>query len=773
VRIVDLGGRWRFNGDGRIEVPGVWEAQGHLTLDGTAVYERDVELDRAHEHATLEFDAVADLCEVYVNGAHAGAHEAGFTPFALDVSGMLHAGTNTIRVDVTDPPRGTRDYLRTPQGKQGWGSRVFPSPPSVYLTYGGIWQPCRLVVHGPAYIEDVWCDMDPSGPTVAVEVRGDGEAEIHAFGQLLRGTRATFEPGAAGWPGAVHTIRAVVPGSHERTVTTGLRRVERHGDDIFIDGRPYRMRSALHQGFWPRGLYAADEELIERDVQAALGAGLNTLRTHLKAFEPAWLDAADRAGLHLHCDLPIGEPLEEAALFEDEDFVRRCLVAAREQVRRDRSRPSIVLWTLTNELCLACPDALDSEPYRAFIDALTREVRALDPSRPIVENDWVDAPPRLVHTDIRTPHWYGRASKGFLDTIDERLHAAAPPVYVTEFGEWGLPDAEAGRQFWDQDLWPAVAEAGWTGTYEAFAAGTQVVQGWSARIQAERFRTHNAMKGFCLTEWTDVPHELNGLVTLRRNPKRAIEEFRPALADLAPIAVTDRYAYAADEPIAVRVFASNWSGSDLDASDAGAGDARVRAPRVRAGGVAYAGELSVPAGDIVLRWAGAESRYPVHVCPPPAPRGVRVEGSPALANALARAGWVTDDPDAVAVAFTDTAGPAVLLEPAGSVAGLPDPVDLPQSWGPTPFVFTTAAIASLPPRAVLSHEIFHISPRRAYPGVRGPVGFFVPPPWHRWGAVVAVHDGVVACQLAITDALVAGDRFALALFSDLVDLATR
>lgn len=109
--IVELSGQWRFDGDGAIDVPGFWEAAGHLTRDGVATYERDVELAEAPPFATLEFDAVADLCEVSVNGTVVGSHEVGFTPFVLDVSGRLRAGTNTLTVEVDDPARGTPEHL--------------------------------------------------------------------------------------------------------------------------------------------------------------------------------------------------------------------------------------------------------------------------------------------------------------------------------------------------------------------------------------------------------------------------------------------------------------------------------------------------------------------------------------------------------------------------------------------------------------------------------------------------------------------------------------
>ena len=48
----------------------------------------------------LRFGAVDFRCQVYVNGALSGAHEGGYTPFALDVTRFLQNGENEICVRV-------------------------------------------------------------------------------------------------------------------------------------------------------------------------------------------------------------------------------------------------------------------------------------------------------------------------------------------------------------------------------------------------------------------------------------------------------------------------------------------------------------------------------------------------------------------------------------------------------------------------------------------------------------------------------------------------
>ncbi len=81
-----------------IRVPGLWEAQGHLDLDGVAWYRRRLEVDATDGYWTLRFGAVMDFADVFLNGVHVGSHEHAFTPFELDVSGALLRGENVLAV---------------------------------------------------------------------------------------------------------------------------------------------------------------------------------------------------------------------------------------------------------------------------------------------------------------------------------------------------------------------------------------------------------------------------------------------------------------------------------------------------------------------------------------------------------------------------------------------------------------------------------------------------------------------------------------------------
>src|SRR5215216_6242379 len=182
-----------------IRVPGLWEAQDYTDLDGVAWYRRRFVLDDTEGWWSLRFGAVMDVADVFLNGEHIGSHDGAFTPFELDATRALVPGENVVAVRVDDPPLGHPDHARMPHGKQGWNNDSFPSRPSLYMTYGGIWQPVTLHRHGPLVARDVFVNGDPGDLTVAVDVCNRSDSRERATIRVgTMGARRELEVDVAG-----------------------------------------------------------------------------------------------------------------------------------------------------------------------------------------------------------------------------------------------------------------------------------------------------------------------------------------------------------------------------------------------------------------------------------------------------------------------------------------------------------------------------------------------------------------------------------------------
>jgi hypothetical protein len=611
----------------------------------------------------------------------------------LDPGPALHPGTNDLAVRVVDPPVGDPELLRSAHGKQGWANHVFPSRPSLYLTYGGIWQPVTLRRHGPIVVDDLFLNGDPDDLVArvavtnrsprrcraAVTVRAVGVVRTLELDVEPSGTASgAFELGptrAARWrpddPVLHHgTVDVTVDGilSDSAPQRFGVRTVRRRGSQIFVNGAPYRMKSALVQGFRAEELYGAGTRAqIEAEVQAARAMGFNTLRLHIKAFEPAYLDVCDELGMLLHCDIPVAEPVthEELGSGEESGVAARCVAAVQQQICRDRNHPSIILWSVMNELGLDRTEVRGWDRYERFAHALVDAARTADGTRPIIENDWIEPDPERVFVgDVLTAHWYGRLHAEYLEKIDracEQWASLDRPLFVTEFGDWGLPEMPelTVPPFWDSRAiyMAGLAETLWPATIARFVGETQRYQGLSDRLQAEVFRRHDNIGGYCLTELTDVPQELNGLLDLNRRPKpltvaevaRVNQPVLPILA-LSSLVISEGELLEAplhianDGPALEEVTVEARFGDTgapipmerllvLDTSDLD--DAAIRARfeqttwarrigHVDAHRAALVGNVSLPAPrfvgshDLILRVCAegelvAENRYPIHV----------------------------------------------------------------------------------------------------------------------------------------------------------------
>ncbi|WP_344613104.1 glycoside hydrolase family 2 protein, partial [Dactylosporangium salmoneum] len=672
--------------DDSIAVPGLWQAHGHLTLDGVAWYTRDVDLGEDLSGAwTLHFAAVMDEAAVHVNGALAGTHTGGYTPFRLDVTDLLRPGRNTIAVRVHDVPAGDPRHLRAPHGKQGWKNDLFPSPPSLYMSYGGIWQPVTLLRHGPVSLLDPFVNADPDRPRATVRVRNHGLRTTATVACTIAGATETadvdldageerevaFTPalsGLARWTPRTPALHTAVfaTGGHTSEVRFGVRTVAAEHGRVWLNGEPLRVQAALVQGFRADTLYAeGDRAAIEREVRAARAAGLNMLRLHIKAFDPVYLDVCDELGMLVHCDLPVAEPIAVDELDDTGPLAEACAAVAAEQVRRDRNHPSVVLWSAMNEIGAENTDrdVRATGGYERFARMLHRIVTELDGTRPVIENDYIEPSPRYVYASpILTAHWYGRLSRAYLAELARRCAGAYPGhvLLVSEFGDWGLPaltPRPAEPPFW----WPHHLErdlAGlpWPAGADAFVEGTQRYQGLADRLQIELFRRTPGIAGWCLTELTDVPHEYNGLWDLRREPKpAAVEQVAAACRATLPTAVPAGVAWHGFTGGTLRL-------STVVANDAPAATGRLRVTVSPGGAETVVDGLALPAhgpGDPVtvelplpqeegrytvgLTWIGGgepvEAEYPLHVFAPPAPgRAGEVLGSPRDADAVARAG---------------------------------------------------------------------------------------------------------------------------------------
>jgi Glycosyl hydrolases family 2, sugar binding domain/Glycosyl hydrolases family 2, TIM barrel domain len=255
-----------------------------------------------------------------------------------------------------------------------------------------------------------------------------------------------------------------------------VRRIERRGRRLFLDGDPLRIAGVLDQGFWPDGVYTAPSaDTLRADVEAAKALGFNLIRKHVKVEDPRWYAWCDRLGMLVAQDMPSSHDLSTE--LARERFLQEWL----EIVDQLRAHRCIVMWIPFNEHW--------GEPPPDFQREVVRATRAADPTRLVVDaSGWN----QLDDTDLVDVHDYGAELK------EHRGARADLPVWFGECGGISLP--VKGRADF---------------SYRNVTSADELVDGYRALVE----QIPDDVAGFVWTQLTDVEGELNGLLTYDRVPK--------------------------------------------------------------------------------------------------------------------------------------------------------------------------------------------------------------------------------------------------------------
>jgi beta-galactosidase len=222
---------------------------------------------------------------------------------------------------------------------------------------------------------------------------------------------------------ALYRAKAFLPGlsASDRQVNFGFRYMTATGigtnAKLVFNNKRIVAISSISWGYWGRNGLWPDAEMANREVMAAKKMGLNCLQFHRNIGKPAVLDVQDREGL-LRCEEPGGGKFAVGARYasgpfgpngeflgKDEELLNALKPKKSyiqpdtvntsgagpdgdgqafwekyeeekilEMVKRDRSHPSLIMYTIQNESSEL--DLRNPRIYRLF-----REMHKLDPSR--------------------------------------------------------------------------------------------------------------------------------------------------------------------------------------------------------------------------------------------------------------------------------------------------------------------------------------------------------------------------------------------------------
>ncbi|GAA3803282.1 glycoside hydrolase family 2 TIM barrel-domain containing protein [Streptomyces phyllanthi] len=448
------------------------------TVGGTGWYRKRFTLpERGGErHYELRFDGVYQNADVWLNGEHLGFHPYGYTSFAYDLTPHLrHSGENVLAVRVDNSGRNSRWYSGSGIYRHTWLTVTGP----VRIPLWGVHVSTPVVgerrsvarvevsvanLGGRSSSASVRVSVrDPRGRVVARaedavrDVAPDTTADVRLDLPVRRAE--LWSPDSP----SLYTAHAevLVKGRVVDTVTTefGIRSLVWNGEVGFLlNGEPVEiMGGNVHHDHGPLGAVALARS-EERRVEILKAAGFNSIRTAHNPPTPELLDACDRLGMLVMDELfdvwDTGKNPDDYSVHFAQ-WWERDLTGT---VLRDRNHPSVVMWSLGNEIT-------DNTNGRRGAEMAAR-LRALDRTRPLTlgggsthsAND-----PSWSYVDVGDVHYnangktYGQMhdahpdkamthNETFPATIHQDVKFAADHVWATGTWIWAAWDylGEAG-----------------------------------------------------------------------------------------------------------------------------------------------------------------------------------------------------------------------------------------------------------------------------------------------------------------------------------------
>lgn len=511
-------------------------------------YRRKVRLERNipdDERLLLRFGAVDYEATVFIDGSPVGWHEGGYTPFFVDITEHVQGKSEfTLVVRAEDDPFD----LTKPRGKQDWQLH----PHSIwYPRTSGIWQTVWMEQVADTHIAYLRWTPSLERWEISVEARiargrrratrlsvrltaGDvvlADDTYSVVADEVNRRIALSDPGIDDFrnlllwtpemPTLINAELRLLDESgkviDEVESYTALRSVAVQGNRILLNGRPYRLRLVLDQGYWADGgMTAPDDSALRRDVELAKQMGFNGVRKHQKLEAPRYLYWADRLGLVVWEEMPSAYRFTHRA-------IRRVATQWIEAIERDGSHPCIIGWVPFNE-SWGVPNLPDNAAERHYVHSLYYLTKSLDPSRPVVGNDgWESTVTDIIgiHDYAADPHRLEkRYASSTLPTVlqQERPggrslvlegHKVTVPMVLSEFG--GITIKRTGESVWGYSLCYSPEDLA-----HRYAALLAVVGGLET------------LAGYCYTQFADTYQEANGLLYADRTPKFSLLEMSRA-----------------------------------------------------------------------------------------------------------------------------------------------------------------------------------------------------------------------------------------------------
>ena len=359
----------------------------------------------------LHFEGVYQKAEVYVNGQKAGQHHYGYTPFTVDVTKYLNKDKKKINEVVVKVDNSEQPNCRWYSGSGIYRHVWLETKPALHIAENGVFVTTPEVSAAKAKMQ--------VEVTVQNESQADRNATVVVGGSQLMVAVKAGESKTVSTTLYVNNPRLWSPESptlyeakvelkengttiDNATAKYGIRSFSFDAEKGFVlNGKPLLINgTCVHHDDGVLGAMAFDDAEI-RKVRQMKEAGFNLIRTSHNPTTRAFLDACDTIGM-----LVIDEAFDgwrtQKNPYDYSTVIDSCY---REDIHamvlRDRNHPSIICWSIGNEV-------IERKDIRVIQTAklLKQAILDCDTTRPVTEalcawdSDWEIYDPHFDVLDI-------------------------------------------------------------------------------------------------------------------------------------------------------------------------------------------------------------------------------------------------------------------------------------------------------------------------------------------------------------------------------------
>ena len=380
---------------------------GGLPISGTGWYRKHFTVPAADKGKfySIEFDGAMSNSTVWLNGHELGGRPYGYSSFEFDLTPDLKFGAdNVVAVRLVPEEASSRWYPGAGIYRNVWLVTTGP----VHVAHWGTYVTTPEVTEASATVSVKseirnrnaqaasarveTAILDAAGKqvgvlTVGANLAAQGSMSITVDIKVAQPRR--WDVNQPYLYQAVTTLRSGAEVLDRYVTPFGIRSIEFNRDKGFLlNGRVLKLKGVCdHHDLGALGA-AVNRRATERQLEILKGMGVNALRTSHNPPSPEMLEACDRMGILVMDEAfdmwRIPKVRNGYAKYFDQWGERDM----RDLVRRDRNHPSVILWSIGNEI----PEQ-DRGNGAEIAKMLTGFAHQEDPTRPTTAafNSWANA----------------------------------------------------------------------------------------------------------------------------------------------------------------------------------------------------------------------------------------------------------------------------------------------------------------------------------------------------------------------------------------------